>query len=108
MRGWTSTLWGTQPQGGSVMTFKEVLTQVIDWLQQDKRVSYRALKRQFALDDTFLDDLKYELTEVQQCAVDQDSAMLVWTGDASAAAPPLPVPATTAVPPATRPEPEPL
>ena len=31
------------------MTFKEVLTQVIDWLQQDTRVSYRALKRQFAL-----------------------------------------------------------
>ena len=31
------------------MTFKEVLAQVIDWLQQDKRLSYRALKRQFAL-----------------------------------------------------------
>jgi class 3 adenylate cyclase/tetratricopeptide (TPR) repeat protein len=90
------------------MTFKEVLAQVIDWLQQDKRVSYRALKRQFALDDTFLDDLKYELTEVQQCAIDQDGAMLVWTGDANAAAPPLPAPAAPAVPPATRPEPEPL
>src|SRR5215475_1336885 len=92
------------------MTFKEVLAQVIDWLQQDKRVSYRALKRQFALDDTFLDDLKYELTEVQQCAVDQDSAMLVWTGGASAAVPPspTPAPAATAVPPAARPEPEPL
>jgi len=52
------------------MTFKEVLAQVIDWLQQDKRVSYRALKRQFALDDEFLVDLTYELTEVQQRAVD--------------------------------------
>src|SRR5215475_3032206 len=92
------------------MTFKEVLAQVIDWLQQDKRVSYRALKRQFALDDAFLDDLKYEIIEVQQCAVDQDSAMLVWTGDASAAIPPLPAPApaATAVSPATRPEPETL
>ena len=90
------------------MTFNEVLSQTIAMLQQHGRVSYRALKRQFALDDTFLDDLKYELTEVQQCAVDQDSAMLVWTGDASAAALPLPAPATTAVPPATRPEPEPL
>ena len=84
------------------MTFNEVLSQTIAMLQQHGRVSYRALKRQFALDDTFLDDLKYELTEVQQCAVDQDSAMLVWTGDASAAALPLPAPATTAVPPATR------
>lgn len=40
------------------MTFKEVLAQVIDWLQQDKRLSYRALKRQFTLDDDYLDDLK--------------------------------------------------
>jgi class 3 adenylate cyclase len=31
------------------MTFKEVLAHVIDWLQQDQRISYRALKRQFAL-----------------------------------------------------------
>ena len=46
------------------MTFKEVLAQVIDWLQQDKRVSYRALKRQFAIDDTFLEDLKYEIIEI--------------------------------------------
>jgi class 3 adenylate cyclase/tetratricopeptide (TPR) repeat protein len=92
------------------MTFKEVLAQVIDWLQQDKRVSYRALKRQFALDDEFLADLKYELTEVQQRAVDQDGTVLVWTGDASVAAPPLSAPAPDAtVPPlATRLESEPL
>jgi hypothetical protein len=29
------------------MTFKEVLAHVTDWLQQDQRISYRALKRQF-------------------------------------------------------------
>src|SRR5438105_4884334 len=40
-------------------------------LQQHGRVSYRALKRQFALDDAFLGDLKYELTEVQHLAVDE-------------------------------------
>jgi hypothetical protein len=45
------------------VTFKEILAQVIDWLQQDKRLSYRALKRQFALDDDYLDDLKAELIE---------------------------------------------
>jgi len=27
------------------MTFKDILAQVIDWLEQDKRVTYRALKR---------------------------------------------------------------
>src|SRR6266508_2227661 len=92
------------------MTFKEVLAQVIDWLQQDKRVSYRALKRQFALDDDFLEDLKSELIEVQQRAVDQDGTVLVWTGDASAAAPslPAPTPAAAVPPPATTPAQEPL
>jgi class 3 adenylate cyclase len=71
------------------MTFKEVLAQVIDWLQQDKRVSYRSLKRQFALDDDFLEDLKSELIAVQQRAVDQDGTMLVWTGDTGTAVPSL-------------------
>ena len=33
------------------MTFQEVLAQVIAWLQREHRVSYRALKRQFNLDD---------------------------------------------------------
>ena len=62
------------------MTFREVLSQVIEWLQQDKRVSYRAMKRQFHLDDEYLADLKDELIEVQRVAVDHDGTMLVWTG----------------------------
>ena len=62
------------------MTFKEVLAQVIEWLQHDRRVSYRALKRQFALDDAYLDDLKYELIEVQALATDREGTMLIWTG----------------------------
>src|SRR5215831_2606689 len=92
------------------MTFKEVLAQVIDWLQQDKRVSYRALKRQFAIDDDFLDDLKSELIEVQQRAVDQDGTVLVWTGETGAAAAPMPAPAPSATvpPPATSQAQEPL
>src|SRR5262249_5269564 len=72
------------------MTFKEVLDQVIDWLQHDQRISYRALKRQFALDDEYLDDLKVELIEVKQVAADQEGKMLVWTG---APAPPMALPA---------------
>jgi len=69
------------------MTFKEVLAHVIDWLQQDQRISYRALKRQFALEDDSLDDLKMELIEVKRVAVDHDGIMLVWTGASPAAEP---------------------
>ncbi len=35
------------------MTFQDVLAQAIDWLQRDKRITYRALKRQFDLDDEY-------------------------------------------------------
>src|SRR5207245_6583239 len=100
----------TQTRGGAGVTFEEVLTQTIAMLQRLGRVSYRALKRQFALDDAFLEDLKYELTEVQQLAVDHDGTVLVWTGAASTAVAPLPAPSTSvAVPPlATRQAQEPL
>jgi class 3 adenylate cyclase/tetratricopeptide (TPR) repeat protein len=62
------------------MDFYEVLDQVLDLLRQRGRVSYRALKRQFALDDAYLEDLKVEIIKVHQLAEDQDGAMLVWTG----------------------------
>jgi hypothetical protein len=77
-------------RGGAAVTFKEVLAQVIDWLQQDKRLSYRALKRQFALDDDYLNDLTMELIEVRRVAVDEDGWVLVWTGGADAPPSPLP------------------
>ena len=54
------------------MTFNDILSQTMAMLQQHGRVSYRALKRQFGIDDAFLEDLKYEIIEVQQCAVDHD------------------------------------
>jgi hypothetical protein len=59
-------------------------------LQRRGRVSYRALKRQFDLDDAYLDDLKAEIIEGLQLAADQDNTMLVWTGssDTSPAPPP--------------------
>src|SRR5262245_3201619 len=63
------------------------MDQVMTWLQQDQRISYRALKRQFSLDDDYLDDLKVELIEVKQVAVDQDGKVLVWTGKAVLASP---------------------
>lgn len=72
------------------MGFFEVLTQVVELLRREERVSYRALRREFGLDDAFLDDLKLELIEVKQVAVDQGGTVLVWTGDpgADTASPP--------------------
>src|SRR5262245_10159783 len=73
------------------MDFYAILDQVLALLRQRGRVSYRALKRQFDLDDAYLDDLKVELIEVQQCARDQEGTMLVWTGEVASAATPVPV-----------------
>ena len=42
------------------MTFDEILEQVITLLERQGRVSYRALKRRFDLDDDFIEDLKEE------------------------------------------------
>jgi predicted ATPase/class 3 adenylate cyclase len=72
------------------MDFYAVLDQVLALLRQRGRVSYRALKRQFDLDDAYLDDLKVEIIEVQQCARDQEGTMLVWTGEATSGATPEP------------------
>ena len=58
-------------------------------LQRRGRVSYRALKVQFQLDDALLEILKDEIVEVHQLARDQEGKMLVWTGDAA-----TPVPAS--------------
>src|SRR5262245_43741242 len=75
------------------MTFEEILNQAMAMLQRQGRVSYRALKRQFDLDDAYVEDVKLELIEVHQVAVDQDNTMLVWTGDAPAPPPSAAVPA---------------
>jgi len=91
------------------VTFNEVLSQTIAMLQQHGRVSYRALKRQFAIDDAFLEDLKYEIVAIQQRAIDQDGAVLVWTGETVAAAAPMAAPSpSAAVPSPARHTQEPL
>jgi predicted ATPase/class 3 adenylate cyclase len=60
------------------MTFDDILAQVLDLLQRQGRVSYRALKRRFDLDDEYLEDLKVELIEAQQVAIDEQGRVLVW------------------------------
>src|SRR5215510_755947 len=78
------------------MTFYEMLEQAVTLLQRHGRLSYRALKVQFELDDDRLDVLKEELIDIQHVARDQDGRILVWTGGtespppASASASPSP------------------
>ena len=63
------------------MTFDEMLAQVLALLQREKRVSYRALKRRFDLDDEYLEDLKDEIIKAKRLATDEEGSVLVWTGD---------------------------
>ena len=70
------------------MTFEELLDQAIAMLQRRGRVTYGALKRQFDLDDAYLEDLKAEIIKGQRLAVDEDGEVLVWMG--GTASPPAP------------------
>ena len=63
------------------MKFSEALVQVREWLEREGRVSYRALKRELALDDDFLEDLKAELIDAKRLAVDEDGKVLLWIGE---------------------------
>ena len=79
---------------GTIMTFDEILTQVLDLLQRQGRLSYRALKARFKLGDDLLDALKDELIYAQRVATDEDGRVLVWTGAFAAAPAPVPAPAS--------------
>ena len=69
------------------MGFYEVLDQVVALLRERGRVTYRGLKREFQLDDACLEDLKDELINAQHLAVDEQAAILVWTGTPPGAEP---------------------
>src|SRR5712691_6345832 len=73
------------------MTFDAILAQVLDLLQHQGRVAYRALKVRFNLDDDYLEALKDELIYARRLAVDEADRVLVWTG-ATASVPPPTVP----------------
>ena len=62
------------------MTFDEILDQVREMLQSKGRMSYRALKRRFDLDDEYLEDLKAELIKAEGVAADENGEVLVWVG----------------------------
>jgi TOMM system kinase/cyclase fusion protein len=69
------------------MTFEELLDHAIDMLRRRGRVTYRALKLQFHLDDDTLDVLKDELIYGQQLAVDEEGRVLLWAGPPAASLP---------------------
>src|SRR6266567_7172710 len=63
------------------MTFDDILNQVITLLKRQGRMSYRALKLRFDLDDEYLDVLKEELIDAQRLALDEGGRILVWVGE---------------------------
>ena len=69
------------------MKFYEILTQVIGRLVLEGRVTYRALQRDFDLDDALLADLREELIVAKQLALDEDGRVLVWRERARLAGP---------------------
>ena len=62
------------------MKFSEIVKQAVALLQDSGRVSHRALKREFDLDDETLEDLKEELIEARRVAVDENGRVLIWNG----------------------------
>jgi class 3 adenylate cyclase len=85
------------------MDYDAVLAQVLDLLQREQRLSYRALKRRLHLDDDLLEDLKEDLIYAKKLAVDEEGRVLVWVGGTSSTPPtasPRPSPFTLEVSPA--------
>jgi len=62
------------------MKFSEVVEQAGALLQRKGRITYRALRREFDLDNEALEDLKGELIDAEQVARDENGKVLIWTG----------------------------
>src|SRR2546422_5225760 len=73
---------GSQRSGVPAMDYDALVAKVIELLQREKRVPYRALKRRFDVDDDYIEDLKIDLIEAKRLAVDENDRILVWIGDA--------------------------
>ena len=88
------------------MEFYDVLDQVLELLRSRGRLAYRALKRQFDLDDEDIEALKDEIIDAQQLAIDENGKILVWTGEAATT--PEPSSPTPTTPPVTDHTPPPI
>jgi hypothetical protein len=69
------------------MSFLDTVRKVRDHLSEAGRVSLKALKREFALDDEALEELIEELVQVQ-CVATQEGSILAWAGEPTPPAPP--------------------
>src|SRR5215470_1350885 len=92
-------------KGGSPMTFDDILAQVFELLQREKRVSYRALKLRFDIKDDYIEGLKDELIYAKKLAVDEENRVLVWTGDMASGQAGAPQLTPTTPPPAVQEQP---
>jgi hypothetical protein len=75
------------------MTFEEILDQALAMLQRRGRVTYRALRLQFQLDDDQLEALKDELLYAHPQVVDDAGRGLFWTGTPEVVSAPSATPA---------------
>jgi hypothetical protein len=57
------------------------LAQILDLLQRQGHISYRAIKGRFATDDDYLNYLKAEIIKAQHLAVGEDGEVSVRTGN---------------------------
>ena len=80
------------------MDFYAVLDQAVELLRQRGRVTYRALKLQFQLDDDQLEALTDELLYAHPDMVDDAGRGLRWTGAPATAPPPAAAPAQSQAP----------
>ena len=85
------------------MDFVAVVDQAIALLRQRGRLTYRTLQLQFQLDDAHLAALTDELIKGQRLAIDEDGAVLVWTGDTATPGSPASPTSMSAPPPAASP-----
>jgi class 3 adenylate cyclase/predicted ATPase len=86
------------------MTFDEILAQIINLLKRQRRVSFRALKRRFDIDDDYIEDLKEEILYVHP-VIDDEGKGLMWTGDTARAHEDAAPSAQTTPPPTAQEEP---
>ena len=62
------------------MKFSEIVKHARTLLQASQRISYRALKLEFELNEEQLAALTEELIDAQRVATDEDGKVLVWVG----------------------------
>src|SRR5262245_25898654 len=65
-----------------LMDLYKIVDQVVALVQQRGQVTYRSLKRQFALDDDYFEDLKAELLYSHPEVTDDEGRGFKWAGAA--------------------------